>query len=89
MRELRKGSSSVLEGSAAAGFADELLEHGAVRLPEGLGLGHLGQVVHAEPEAEHLQVLEKRQRCEAGIKQMEAGGYSWKGFSNRAADIVL
>lgn len=48
---------SVLEGTAAAGFVDELLQHGAVHQPEGLCLRHLGQVVDAEAEAKPLQVL--------------------------------
>lgn len=48
---------SVLEGTAAAGFVDELLQHGAVHQPEGLCLRHLRQVVDAEAEAKPLQVL--------------------------------
>lgn len=51
------GLWSVLEGTTAAGSTDEVFEHVAVGLPEGSGLGHLGQVVHTEPEAELLQVL--------------------------------
>lgn len=48
---------SVLEGAAAAGFVDELLQHGAVHLPERCRLGHPRQVVDAEAEAKLLQVL--------------------------------
>lgn len=48
---------SVLEGTAAAGFVDEFLQHGAVHQPEGLCLRHLRQVVDAEAEAKPLQVL--------------------------------
>lgn len=50
--------SSVLESAAATGSADELFEHVPVDLPERSRLGHLRQVVHAELEAELLQVLQ-------------------------------
>lgn len=51
---------SVLEGSTAASFADELLQHRSVHLPEGCRLSHLSQMIHAEPETKSLQVLEKK-----------------------------
>lgn len=53
---------SVLEGSAAASFADELLQHRSVHLPEGCRLRHLSQMIHAEPETKSLQVLEKKKK---------------------------
>lgn len=48
---------SVLEGSMAAGSTDKLLQHVAIQLPEGRGLGHLSHMVHTELEAETFQVL--------------------------------
>lgn len=55
--ECKKQPRSVLEGAAAAGFVDELLQHGAVHLPESGRLRHLRQVVDAEAEAKLFQVL--------------------------------
>ena len=54
-------SRSVFEGPVAAGFADEVLEELVVHVGEGLRLRlrHRCQVVHAELEAELLQVLQK------------------------------
>jgi len=59
LRVLTTGPGSVLEGPVAAGLADEVLEQVVVHVGEGLRLRHRRQVVHAELEAELLQVLQK------------------------------
>lgn len=59
---------SVLERPAAARFADKLLEHGSVHLPEGRRLSHLSQMIYAKPETKHFQVLENKQQQKNMIK---------------------
>lgn len=51
------GLGSVFEGTAAAGSTYEIFEQVAVNLPESVGLGHFGQVVHTELKAKLFQVL--------------------------------
>lgn len=53
---------SVFESATAAGSTNEVFEQVAIDLPESSGLGHLCQVIDAEPKAELFQILNNKRR---------------------------